>query len=56
MWDGFAAYLRSDGSALLYSTYIGGSKEDSFYALDVDSLGQATVAGECFWRFRVSCG
>lgn len=46
MWDGFAARLRADGSALLYSTYIGGSKSDSFYALGLDSLGQPTLAGE----------
>ena len=37
--------LNAAGSALLYSTYLGGSSTDSCYAVAVDSAGSAYVAG-----------
>ncbi|MEK7774502.1 MAG: FG-GAP-like repeat-containing protein [Candidatus Zixiibacteriota bacterium] len=43
--DAFVATLASDGSALLYSTYIGGSNEDEARGVAVDDLGYMYVAG-----------
>jgi hypothetical protein len=44
--DGFVAKLSLDGSALDYSTYIGGSTWDSANAIAVDASGHAYVAGD----------
>ena len=41
----FVAELNSAGSALVYSTYLGGSTMDSGEAIAVDSAGDAYVAG-----------
>jgi hypothetical protein len=41
----FAAKLNSAGSALVYSTYLGGSTMDSGEAIAVDSAGDAYLAG-----------
>ncbi len=43
--DAFIAKLRSDGSALLWSTYLGGSGDDAAKALAVDSAGAVYVTG-----------
>jgi hypothetical protein len=44
--NGFVFKLNSSGNALLYSTYLGGSYgADAVYALAVDSVGNAYVAG-----------
>jgi Abnormal spindle-like microcephaly-assoc'd, ASPM-SPD-2-Hydin/Beta-propeller repeat/Cep192 domain 4 len=43
--DGFIAKIDSTGSALLYSTYFGGSGDDSVNALATDSSGDAYIAG-----------
>jgi hypothetical protein len=43
--DAFAAKLNAAGSALLYSTYLGGSGEDSGLGIAVDSPGNAYVTG-----------
>jgi beta-propeller repeat-containing protein len=44
--NGFVFKLNSSGSALLYSTYLGGSYGgDAIYALAIDSSGNAYVAG-----------
>jgi hypothetical protein len=45
-WDGFVAKLKPDGSALVYSTYIGGAGADSVLAIAVDSGGNAYLTGE----------
>ncbi|MFH1016560.1 MAG: SBBP repeat-containing protein [Pseudomonadota bacterium] len=45
LWDAFAAKISPDGSALLYATYLGGNAADYAVALEVDSAGQAFVAG-----------
>jgi hypothetical protein len=42
---GFVAKLNSTGSALTYSTYLGGSGGDAIYAIALDSTGDAFVAG-----------
>jgi len=41
----FVAKLNASGTALLYSTYLGGSKDDFANAIAVDSAGNAYVTG-----------
>ncbi len=43
--DVFVAKLNPAGSALVYSTYLGGSGDDVGYGIAVDSLGNAYVTG-----------
>jgi len=43
--DGFVSKVNSSGTALLYSTYLGGSNFDSLQGIAVDSAGSAWVAG-----------
>ncbi len=43
--DGFVAKLNSTGSALAYSTYLGGSGDDHGAGIAVDGVGSAFVAG-----------
>jgi uncharacterized protein (TIGR03437 family) len=44
--DAFVAHLNATGTALLYSTYLGGGANDLGYALTVDSSGIIYVTGE----------
>jgi hypothetical protein len=44
-FDAFVAKLNPSGSALLYSTYLGGSEYDAGNGIAVDSSGNAYVAG-----------
>ena len=47
--NGFVSKLNPGGSALLYSTYLGGSSGDTnLYALAVDAAGDAYVTGGTF--------
>ncbi|MFX0061786.1 MAG: SBBP repeat-containing protein [Candidatus Hermodarchaeota archaeon] len=41
----FVCKLSTDGSALLYSTFLGGSMSDRGYGIAVDSAGNACVTG-----------
>lgn len=43
--DAFVAKLNASGSALLYSTYLGGSSNDAGYGIWVDSIGSAYITG-----------
>jgi hypothetical protein len=43
--DAFVAKLNASGSALLYSTYMGGSREDGGRGIAVDGAGIAYVTG-----------
>jgi len=43
--DGFVAKLSPDGSNLVYSTYLGGSAQETANAIAVDSTGAAYVGG-----------
>jgi hypothetical protein len=43
--DAFVAKFNSTGTALLYSTYFGGTGNDYGYGIAVDSTGSAYVAG-----------
>ncbi|HEX8130025.1 MAG TPA: carboxypeptidase regulatory-like domain-containing protein [Pyrinomonadaceae bacterium] len=45
-YDAFITKLNADGSALVYSTYLGGNYGDSGTSIAVDGAGQAHVAGE----------
>ncbi len=44
--DGFVAKLKSDGTALLYFTFLGGTSADEGLAITVDSSLNAYVAGQ----------
>ncbi len=44
-FDAFAAKLEPSGSALAYSTYLGGAFTDEGFAVAVDSAGSAYVTG-----------
>ncbi len=44
-FDAFVTKISADGSTLVYSTYIGGSGNDSGNAIAVDASGDAFVAG-----------
>ncbi len=46
--DAFVAQLNPSGSALLYSTYLGGSGHDSGNAIAVDAAGNAYIAGDTY--------
>jgi len=43
--DAFVAKVKADGSALVYSTYLGGSDADFGQGIAVDNAGSAYVAG-----------
>lgn len=43
--DGFVAKLNASGSALVYSTYLGGADFDEGYGIATDSSGNAFVVG-----------
>lgn len=47
-FDVFVTELSADGSSLIYSTYIGGTSDDSGNAIAVDASGDAFVAGGTF--------
>ena len=44
--DTFVTKLNAAGTALVYSTYLGGSQSDSTDSIAIDSAGNAYVAGE----------
>jgi hypothetical protein len=44
--DAFVTKLSPNGSALVYSTYLGGSDEDAGYGIALDGSGNAYVTGE----------
>jgi hypothetical protein len=44
--DGFVAKLNPTGTALVYSTYLGGSFDDSVANIAIDSAGNAYVTGD----------
>jgi sugar lactone lactonase YvrE len=44
--EAFVTKLSASGSALVYSTYFGGSVDETIYNIAVDGLGNAVVVGE----------
>src|SRR6266849_5276468 len=45
-YDAFVTKLNASGSAIIYSTYLGGSGDEFAYGLAVDSQGNAYVVGD----------
>lgn len=45
-WDVFVTKLNATGTALVYSTYLGGSGVDQGNGIAVDTIGQAYVTGQ----------
>jgi hypothetical protein len=46
--DAFVTKLNAAGSALVYSTYLGGNDDDEGYGIAVDSSGSAYVTGKTY--------
>lgn len=46
--DAFATKLNDDGTALIYSTFLGGSADDSGRGIAIDFSGNAFVTGHAF--------
>jgi hypothetical protein len=47
-YDAFVSKLNPTGSALVYSTYLGGSNDDFIYGIAIDGSGNAYVTGDTF--------
>jgi hypothetical protein len=47
-WDGFVSKLNASGTALVYSTYLGGSGEDFGWGITLDIAGNAYITGETY--------
>jgi len=43
--DAFVTKINATGSALIYSTYLGGSSDDDAYGIALDSSGSAYISG-----------
>jgi uncharacterized protein (TIGR03437 family) len=54
--DAFVSKLNADASALLYSSYLGGSANDQGNAIAVDSEGNAFIAGSASPGFPTTPG
>jgi hypothetical protein len=55
--DAFVVKLNPAGTALVYSTYLGGSGDDAGYSIAVDALGNASVAGGTYsTNFPITTG
>lgn len=55
--DGFVAKIDPTGTALVFSTYLGGAAgQDAAYAVAVDGGGQVTVGGGCASGFPTTPG
>jgi hypothetical protein len=55
--DAFVSKLSPTGATLVYSTYLGGTANDYGSAIDVDSAGDAFVAGRtCSLDFPITAG
>lgn len=46
--DGFLAMVDATGASLLYSTFLGGGRDDELFALALDGNGSAYVAGNTY--------
>jgi uncharacterized protein (TIGR03437 family) len=46
--DGFLAMINPAGTSLLYSTFIGGSRDDMLFGLALDGSGSAYVVGNTY--------
>jgi hypothetical protein len=56
-YDAFVAKLNTTGTALVYSTYLGGNGDDYGYGIAVDASGNAYVTGSTSsWDFPITPG
>jgi uncharacterized protein (TIGR03437 family) len=56
-FNAFVTKLSGSGTALAYSTYLGGTCSDYGYGIAVHSSGSAYVTGEtCSWDFPITAG
>jgi hypothetical protein len=46
--DAFLFRLSADGSSLIYATYLGGTDSDGGYSVDINSAGEAFIAGTSY--------
>jgi hypothetical protein len=46
--DAFVGRLNAGGSALIYSSFLGGSSNDRSYGMTIDAAGNDYVVGETF--------
>ncbi len=44
-YDAFVTKMNSSGTAMIYSTYLGGSSDDNGLGIAIDGAGQAYIAG-----------
>jgi hypothetical protein len=44
--NGFVTSIKADGSAMIYSTYLGGSGSNDAFGIAVDSAGEAFITGD----------
>jgi hypothetical protein len=51
--DAFVTKFNADGSALLYSSFLGGTGADTASAIAVDNSGKAVITGQTFSNFPV---
>ena len=54
--DAFVAKLNASGSALVYSTYVGGALQDEAHAIAIDSSGNAYITGITLGSFPLTAG
>jgi probable HAF family extracellular repeat protein len=54
--DVFVTKLNPAGSALVYSTYLGGSESDAGYSIAIDTAGNAYVTGRSYGGFPTTPG
>ena len=45
-WDAYVAKVNANGTALLYSTFLGGDNDDYAQGITVDSFGNAYIIGQ----------
>ncbi len=55
-WDVYVLKLNPTGSALLYSTFIGGNNDDWVRAIQIDLNGNAYITGACGANFPNTTG
>ena len=48
LWDAFVSKINSAGSALVYSTYLGGSSSEYGLGIAIDSSGNAYITGPTY--------
>ena len=55
-YDVFVTKLNISGSALVYSTFLGGSGDDYGYSITLDTFGNSYITGYCDTLFPITSG